>query len=523
MDLSKQSFIKGAMILLAAGIFNRILGFVPRIVLPRIIGAEGVGLYQMGWPLLAVMMTFITGGIPLAVSKLVAEAESLGNERRVRSILHIALGLSITIGLFFTMGSIAASRWITSHIFTDSRVYYTFITMSPIILLVSVSAVFRGYFQGRQNMIPTAVSQVAETIVRSIAVLIIAYSVMPMGVEYAAAGAMLGVLIGEVMGLITLLYQFVRSRRKQNISHRDAQGLNREYKKERNFMTMMRIAVPVTASRLVGSGSSFLESIMIVQSLALAGIAAHTATAQYGALQGMIMPLLLLPTALTYSLSISLIPSLSEAAARNDYRTIQKRMHQSLRLAVVTGAPFAVIMYVLAEPLCLILYRNAEIAGMLKIMAPAAIFIYLQAPLQAALQALDKPGTALLNTFIGASIKLILIFLLAAKAQLGILGAVIAITVHAVLVTVLHWNSVVRQLGFQSSLLDYIKVGTGAIISAGLCSFLYRNMNFSIPFVTFFLASMICVLCYLLLMVWFKMIDRHDIERLLWIGRRIKK
>src|SRR5690606_276978 len=136
------------------------------------------------------------------------------------------------------------------------------------------------------------------------------------------------------------------------------------------------------------------------------------ATAQYGALQGMVIPLLLLPTALTYSLSVSLIPSLSEAAANNDHRTIQKRLHQSLRLALLIGTPFAVITFVLAEPICLYLYNDTNVAGMLKWMAPVALFIYLQAPLQAALQALDKPGTALLNTFIGASIKLTLIYVL---------------------------------------------------------------------------------------------------------------
>src|SRR5690606_3770887 len=124
---------------------------------------------------------------------------------------------------------------------------------------------------------------------------------------------------------------------------------------------LFSIAVPVTASRLVGSTSYLLEAILITQMLAIAGVATAAATAQYGILQGMIIPILFLPGALTYSLSVSLTPSLSEAAARGDMRTIHKRLHQSLRLALVTGAPFAVIMFVLAEPLCYYLYGNAEV------------------------------------------------------------------------------------------------------------------------------------------------------------------
>ncbi|MFD1904663.1 lipid II flippase MurJ [Paenibacillus rhizoplanae] len=169
---------------------------------------------------------------------------------------------------------------------------------------------------------------------------------------------------------------------------------------------LIGISVPVTAGRLIGSFSYLLESIITVRSLALAGIAAAAATAQYGSLQGMVIPLLLLPGVLSSSLAASLVPSLSEAAARNDLPTIHKRMHQALRLAMVTGAPFAAVMYILAVPLCSLMYGNAaDTAPMLRMMAPFAVFLYVQAPLQAALQAMDRPGKALINTLIGAIVK----------------------------------------------------------------------------------------------------------------------
>ncbi|WP_274362647.1 stage V sporulation protein B [Paenibacillus thermotolerans] len=513
--MSKQSFIKGTMILLAAGLINRILGFVPRITLPRVIGAEGVGLYQLGYPLLIVLLTCITGGIPLAVAKLVAAAESDRNERKVRSILHLSLMCTLLLSLLFTGILLFGASWISRTLLNDGRVYYTILAMSPMLLIIGISSVFRGYFQGRQNMTPTAMSQTVETIVRIAAMLLFSYLLLPYGLPFAAAGAMFGVTVGEIGGLAVIVSQYLRSRRAyhallskeppSNDAARPASSLLR---------SLLRIAVPVTGSRLVGSGSYFLESVMTVQALAAAGVAAAVATTQYGTLQGMVIPVLLLPGVLTYALSVSLVPSLSEAAARGDMRTIHKRLHQSLRLALVTGAPFAVFMYVLAEPICYYLYNEPEVGAMLKMMAPVAVFLYFQSPLQAALQALDRPGAALLNTFYGAAIKLTLIFLLAAQQRFGIYGVVAAINVNIVLVTMLHWNSIVNFIKFRFPLLDIVKTAGAACVVAFSAHYLYVTEWTPSPLLRFLTAGIGGIVLYLALTMILKLIDKDDFGRL---------
>jgi stage V sporulation protein B len=523
MNLSKQSFIHGTMILLAAGIMNRILGFIPRITLPRVIGAEGVGLYQMGWPFLIVILTFITGGIPIAVAKLVAEAEAENNESRIRSILKISLCLSFALGVFFTILCLAASTWITEHLLTDSRVYLTFLCMSPIILIVAIASVIRGYFQGKHNMIPTAVSQIVETLVRIVMVLFFAYFMLPYGIEFAAAGAMIGVMAGELCGMLMLLIHYRSDKRALPGQAKAVIGSNQTNGRLYNLRRILRISVPITGSKLVGAGSYLLESILITQSLAIAGVSTALATAQYGALQGMIIPVLLLPSALTFSLSVSLVPSLSEAAARKDIKTIHKRLHQSLRLALVTGAPFAVLMFVLAEPLCAILYNQPDIGVMLKMMAPVAIFIYFQAPLQAALQALDKPGAALVNTFIGACIKLLLIYWLASKPEMGILGALMAININIVLITFLHWNSVLRLLHFHMQGIDFLKVGVAMTIS-GACCYLTMYTDWSDGTVLRFIASCTTgLIVYLIMIFMLRLIDHTDLLQVKRLSSKFKR
>lgn len=519
--MNKQTFIQGTMILLAAGIINRILGFIPRIMLPRVIGSEGVGLYQLGYPFFLVIVTLISGGIPLAVAKLVAEAETSGHPERSKSILRTSLIFAASAGILFTLLSIVLAPWVTRNLLTDSRVYETFIAMSPMIAIVSISSVYRGYFQGKQDMIPSALSSILETVARIIGVLWFSYLLLPKGIEYAAAGAMLGVVAGEVVGLAVLLWQYRRLRR----SERKSKPATPEALEQpalpsgpepflRGLKRLMQIAVPVTGGRLVGSLSYLLESIVTARSLLIAGIATGVATSQYGALQGMIIPLLMLPGALTSSLAVSLVPSLAEAQARGDSRTIQLRLHQSIRLALVTGAPFAAVMYVLAEPLCLFIYDNAEIAGMLRTMAPFALFLYAQAPLQATLQALDQAGKALMNTLVGAIVKIVLIFYLASNPSFGIYGAVIAIIINIVIVTLLHSFSVKRLLKYSLPFADLFKVCAAMVIMAGAATLLYNELSFGSPAMLLITSSVLSGLVYIILCAVMGMFDLHDLRRI---------
>ncbi|MNX58778.1 Stage V sporulation protein B [compost metagenome] len=234
----------------------------------------------------------------------------------------------------------------------------------------------------------------------------------------------------------------------------------------------------------------------------------------------MVIPLLLLPGALTSSLAVSLVPSLAEAQARGDMRTIHKRLHQSIKLALVSGAPFAVIMYVMAEPLCVLLYKNSEIAGMLKLMAPFALLIYLQGPLQAALQALDQPGRALTNTLIGAVVKIGLILYLASNPALGIYGAIIAIIVNIIIVTLLHSVTVAVALKYHVPWLDFFKVAGVMIIMAGAVNLIYHEVSLgSQIWLKFTASAALGGILYLVLVALLGLVDRSDLQRVPYIGK----
>ncbi len=185
-----NKFLKGTIILMAAGLITKLLGFINRIVIARMIGAEGVGLFMMSYPTLILVITITQMGLPVAISKAVAEAEAKGDRKKTKKVLAVSLTVTGTLSLIFTPTLMLISPFLSETLFTDPRTLYPLLAITPIIPIVAVSSVIRGYFQGKQNMKPSAVAQVLEQVVRISLIAFLAKKFLPMGIEYAAAAAM---------------------------------------------------------------------------------------------------------------------------------------------------------------------------------------------------------------------------------------------------------------------------------------------------------------------------------------------
>ncbi|SFP93700.1 stage V sporulation protein B [Salibacterium halotolerans] len=441
--MQTRTFIKGTIILIAAGLATRILGFINRIVTANILGAEGIGLYNMAFPTLLLIITLTQLGLPVAISKLTAEAVPKKDTRKMKQILVISLTVTGVLSVLFTILLVWSASFFAEYFVTDERALYSLLAITPIIPAAAVSAVLRGYFQGKQNMKPTAMSQVIEQIVRISLVAVCTNALLPYGLEFAAAGAMLSVAAGEGASLLYLMRRFTYDKPlplRRRFFHSLKSG-------GPVFQDLMTVALPATGSRLVGSVTLFMEPIIIAHSLALAGYATAAATAQYGELSGFVIPLLLLPTFITHSFSVSLVPAVSEAAAAKDYGMIQRRLRQTLRTGLIAGSFCACFLFVFARPIMDVMYDSPESAYLLQIMAPFSLFLYMQGPLQAVLQGLNLARTAMFNTLSGAIIKMSLLFLFTSQPALGISGAALAIAVNMVLVTLLHFRVVTKAAG----------------------------------------------------------------------------
>src|SRR5699024_3189565 len=182
--LSKQTFLQGTITLIIAGMITRFLGFVNRLVIARLMGEEGVGLYMMALPTLFLVMALTQLGLPVAISKRVAEAEAKNDQAKIKQILIVSLTLTGAASFLFTIGMIGAAPFISNTLLTDGRTIFPLLAISPIVPIVALSSVIRGYFQGKQNMKPQSFSQVIEQIVRITCVALFVKLLLPFGVEY---------------------------------------------------------------------------------------------------------------------------------------------------------------------------------------------------------------------------------------------------------------------------------------------------------------------------------------------------
>ncbi|WP_028783325.1 stage V sporulation protein B [Thalassobacillus devorans] len=517
--MTKQTFLQGTLILIAAGMITRFLGFINRIVVARVMGEEGVGLYMMALPTLFLAITLTQFGLPVAISKRVAEAEADGDLSKIKRILVVSLSITGGLSIIFTILMVLLAPWVANHLLTDSRTVVPLLVISPIVPIIAISSVLRGYFQGRQNMKPQAFSMVIEQIVRIISVAFFTNLLLPYGIEYAAAGAMASVILGELASLLFMLRMFsIKKRfkvRKKFLSHLQSGG--------KTLHELLSIAIPTTGSRLIGSFSFFLEPILVAQSLALAGVQTALATKQYGELAGYILPLLMLPTFITHSLSVALVPSISEAGAKNNTKLIHYRIHQSIRLSFASGGLATILLTSFAATILQLMYGTSNAAFMLALMAPFFLLLYIQAPLQAALQALDLAKPAMWNSLIGAVVKFGVMVGLASQPAFGIRGVAISIVVGVLVVTFLHLAALMQSISFRIPFGDLAKMIVLIGVTWWIGSELKALLAYNVGEISQFTIISITLTClYIILLFLLKFLTKDELKQIPFLQKIIK-
>jgi len=183
--VEQKSFFKGALILSIAGIISKVLGAVYRIPFARLVGDEGVGLYQMAYPFYTLILAVSTAGIPLAISKLVAERQFRNDQRGIQRVFRLSMVLLLVAGVLASIGLYMSAEYIAVNILKEPRAALSLKANAPAIIFTFAMSTLRGYFQGFQTMTPTAISQVFEQLIRVTTVFLAAFYLLPFGVEYA--------------------------------------------------------------------------------------------------------------------------------------------------------------------------------------------------------------------------------------------------------------------------------------------------------------------------------------------------
>lgn len=436
-----------------------------------------MGLYQMAYPLYTMLLAVSSAGIPVAVSKLVSESLARRDYPGVNRVFRISL---IFIAVFSGATSLLLFKsafYLADQILHDIRAYYSIVAIAPAVFFVGIMSVFRGYFQGFQEMIPTACSQVFEQLARVVTVLVGAYTFLAWGVEFAAAAATFGAVTGAAVGALFLagLY-FIRP--YFSIRPAGPEGLVRGDFRS-TFSTLHRVivlALPISLGGMVIPVMQTLDALTVPGRLQLAGHSVSRAAQLYGELTGGAVTLINLPTVITVSLAASLVPSISSSFERRNYYDVRRQTGTAVEITVLVCLPATVGLAVLASPISDLLFKCPEAGLPLAFLAPAALLLGLHQATAGILQGMGKTLLPVINLAFGAVVKFAANYTLTAIPEIGIVGAALG-TVGGFLVSSYMNIIFIRRLtgwrpDYQSVLLKPVFAAT---IMAVVVYFTYRQ------------------------------------------------
>ncbi len=438
-----QSIVKGAMILGIGVFLSRIIGLVYRIPLTNILGDEGNGLYSVAFQVYAVVLTFTAVAMPNALSKLVAEREAVEAYQDAYRVYKIAMIYSVSFAMLFSAVLWMGADKIAEVLFPGQEVGLPIRALAPTVVIATIMANMRGYFQGQSNMAPTTISQIIEQIFNALFSVVLAYMFLDYELVVSVTGSTLGTGLGAVAGLITLIsiYWWDRPKTKRKLRR------SKTYKHESSAVILRQILgmiIPVVISTSVFAIITLIDNSMIARSLPKAIDYLKTngllhlvpvpegdtlTTSQVvkqllGQFSVKYFALLNVPISLIIQLGGAAIPAIAASMAVKDYKDVRKKVKLVFKIGILVGAPSAVALTLFASPIIGLLF--AEITGD-KLLASGAIgivFIALAQLSAGILQGIGKPNIATINAVVACVIKVVVNVIVLGIPALNIYGVI---------------------------------------------------------------------------------------------------
>ena len=451
-ESKKQNFLHGAMILTAGLAVIKVLGAIYKIPIANILGKEGYGMFLAAYNVYNVFYTISTAGVPVAMARLIAEAEAEGRTLQTRRyyrtglVTFFIIGLVCSLAMFLFPTELAAS---IDHVSAAQSIW----ALSPAVLLCCLIAVYRGFTQGHSNMIPTAVSQILEVLFKLLfgLALVLVFTNMGKSTPLRCAAAISGVTIGSFIALIYLVWY----KHKYYAEKPVAKGENDvpdSYGK--TLKTLLVVMIPISIGASVQSVFNLIDTKLIMNRLQLAaGYTYEAASGLYG-VYGEAQTLYNLPSTIITAISVSLVPTIAAHFALKNMKGAKDTSETALRITAVMALPMAVGLFVLAHPIMNVLYwGEAEGgAGMLAILGLASFFLCMVTVLTGILQAGGKERLPVVAAVIGGLFKVGINWVLLAMPSVNIYGAPIGNLCCYFLICALDFYYVKKCLGTYPSI-----------------------------------------------------------------------
>lgn len=430
MTRGNNVFVKSTLILILSGFLTKILGFIIRIVYTRIIGEYGISLYTIATPTYSLLLTIATLSIPISISKLVSE-----NKGRSINILISAVFLILGINAILIIFILLTHNFIASTLLKSPEASPILIAFALTLPFVSISSVLKGYFAGKQNMVPHATSNIIEQIVRLIIIIIVLPILMKKSVMQAVLGLILLTIVSEISSIIVFLIFLpkkikIPNKIKPNIS------ITKD---------ILAISIPSVSSRVIGNIGYFFEPIILTNILLYTGYSNGYILAEYGAYNAYSLSLLTMPSFFIGAIATSLLPEISKYYTNHNIIMVKRRIKQALLFALIIGISSSFLIFTFRDTLLFTLYNTTKGSNYIKILAPFFVLFYLEGVLTSSLQAIGKAKVSMNITLIGVIIKLLVMTILS-FCHIGIYSLVISEIVNILFVVLLNFKAIHRYI-----------------------------------------------------------------------------
>lgn len=517
--MSKKSFMQGAVILGGAGIIIKIMGAFFRIPLGNLIGAEGMGYYQTAYPIYVLFLTLAVSGTPIAISKMVSERIAIGNHYEAHRVFRVSFIFLFIISIlsssicFFGAGALVNAMG-------NEGAKYSMMAIAPALLFLPLAAAYRGYFQGMQDMKPTATAQIAEQFFRVVVGLMLAYFLVKAGKDFAAAGAAFGATAGAIASIVVI--GIIYKKKKKSFEKNIMESMDSESESTKSILlNLLNIAIPVTIGAAIMPIMNTIDVTIVMRRLQSTGWSLDEANAMYGQLTGMAAPLINLPQVLTMAVAMSLVPAVSAAFRKNDMEFLKYNAQLGMRTSIIIGLPCTFGFMILAEPIMLLLYplqKDSAIAAApcLFIMAVGVVLLSTFQTMTGVLQGIGKQSIPVRNLFIGAIAKVVVSYVLIGIPSINVLGAAVGTVVAYLVATVLNYISIKKYTGIHFEFnITFGKPITAGLIMAIVTFVLFKLLN---PILGNNISTLLTVLvagiAYVVLLFITKSISEEELESL---------
>ena len=546
--IKKQTFLQGTAVLAMATVLVKLMGFLFKVPLNNIIGEDGFGYFNTAYDVYNVLLMISTTGLPVAMSRMISQAQTLGNHAQIKRIYRTSLYVFLTIGMVGSLGMLIFCRQLSVMVTTNENSWAAIAALAPCVLLICLVSAYRGFFQGQSNMTPTSVSQIFEAVTRLVVGLGLAWLVMKLtgeaavraqgivlapgetaqdygDITLAAGGAILGVTLGSLISVVYLHHKFRQSNQILSLGGGTAKSTRSTMKE------LLSIAVPITLGsaglQIINLFDTMIYMRRLTGALQWTEKMADSAKGVYNFCQTVFA----LPCSFIPTITIAVIPAITASLTRKDLAEAKATSESSVRTMALIAMPCAAGLFVMAEPVIRLLcstYTEDKIqlaATMLAILGLTVIFNSLVLLLNAIMQAHGDVVTPVVNMLIGGIIKIIVNYILVGQPRLNIVGAPIGTFICYISITALDLIAMKRHISARPAIFkNIIRPGLASAIMGAATFMVYRVLSNAISSwkLACLLSLAFAVVLYAVLVVFLRCLTYEDCM-LLPKGEKIAK